>query len=233
MQIKKKNKKTKLRKEFFLLTKIIHSNICISSSSSSSLRRDSTISARSAKAISENEIVDSLPAEETERSGRLFDLAMDSLTNFMESHSLEVKFPKESTQAVARAIEEGRGKLKKVAGPLLLAFGAKLIALVPLFLGGLIFLAIKALIVSKIAFVLAAILGFQKFGGGAGAGLGLLSKVTGGGLGGGWQSGAQSAGWSSGTGAGVAQYPYARTYDNAQDLAYNAYSGEIPAQEQQ
>ena len=194
-----------------------------------SLRRDSTISARSAKAISENEIVDSLPAAESERSGRLFDLAMDSLTNFIESHSLEVKFPKESSEAVARAIEEGRGKLKKVAGPLLLAFGAKLIALVPLFLGGLIFLAIKALIVSKIAFVLAAILGFQKFGGGAG-GLGLLSSKLSG-LGGGWQSGAQSAGWSSGTGV-AQQYPYARTYDNAQDLAYNAYAGDIPAQEQ-
>lgn len=75
---------------------------------------------------------------------------MDSLANFVESHSLEVKFPKEASQQVARAIEEGRGKLKKVAGPLLLAFGAKLIALVPLFLGGLIFLAIKALIVSKV-----------------------------------------------------------------------------------
>lgn len=202
--------------------------------------RDSTISARSAKAISENEIVDSLPIEESERSGRLFDMAMDSLTNFIGSHSLEVKFPKESSQAVARAIEEGRGKLKKVAGPLLLAFGAKLVALIPLFLGALIFLAIKALIVSKIAFVLAAILGFQRFGlggglGGVGGTLGLLSKVTNGGLGGaGWNNGGQpAAGWSSGTGvAANSAYPYARTYDNAQDLAYNAYSGEIPAQEQ-
>lgn len=157
---------------------------------------------------------------------------MDSLANFVESHSLEVKFPKETSQAVARAIEEGRGKLKKVAGPLLLAFGAKLIALVPLFLGGLIFLAIKALVVSKIAFVLAAILGLQKFGAGGG-GLGLLSKVTGGagGTGGlsGWSSGGQSgAGWSSGSGLS-SQYPYARNYDNAQDLAYNAYAGEVPA----
>lgn len=156
---------------------------------------------------------------------------MDSLTNFIESHSLEVKFPKETSQTVARAIEEGRGKLKKVAGPLLLAFGAKLIALVPLFLGGLIFLAIKALVVSKIAFVLAAILGLQKFGTG-GSGLGLLSKVTGGGVGGGWSSGASNAGWSSGSGLS-SQYPYARNYENAQDLAYNAYAGEIPAAEQQ
>lgn len=153
---------------------------------------------------------------------------MDSLTNFANSHTLEVKFPKETTQHVARAIEEGRGKLKKVAGPLLLAFGAKLIALVPLFLGGLIFLAIKALVVSKIAFILAAILGFQKFGA-AGNGLGLLSKVTNGV--GGWSSGAQTNGWSSGSGISQ-QYPYARNYENAQDLAYNAYAGEIPAAEQ-
>lgn len=161
---------------------------------------------------------------------------MDSLANFVESHSLEVKFPKETSQQVARAIEEGRGKLKKVAGPLLLAFGAKLIALVPLFLGGLIFLAFKALIVSKIAFVLAAVLGLQKFGAGGG-GLNLLSKVTGGGVGGGvggaggWSSGAQSGGWSSGAGLG-SQYPYARNYDNAQDLAYNAYAGEVSATQQ-
>lgn len=192
--------------------------------------RDPSVSARNAKAISENEITDSLPADESERSGRLFDLAMDSLTNFIESHSLEVKFPKETSQQVARAIEEGRGKIKKFVGPLLLAFGTKLIAFVPLFLGGLIFLAIKALVVSKIAFILAAILGFQKFSAGGG-GLGLLSKVTNG-VSGGWPSGASNSAWTSGSSLSQ-QYPYARNYENAQDLAYNAYSGEVPAAAQQ
>lgn len=196
-------------------------------------RRDATVSARSAKAISENEIADSLPAESSERSSRLYDLAMDSLTSFIESHTLEVKFPKDASQEFARAIEEGRGKLKKVAGPLLLAFGAKLVALIPLFLGGLIFLAIKALVVSKIAFVLAAILGLQKFGSGGG-GLGLLGKVANGVQGWSGAGAGGSGGWSSGaTGLGT-QYPYARTYDNAQDLAYNAYhnNGEISAEQQ-
>lgn len=142
---------------------------------------------------------------------------------------MEVKFPKDASESVARAIEEGRGKLKKVAGPLLLAFGAKLVALVPLFLGGLIFLAIKALVVSKIAFVLAALLGLQKFGSG-GSGLNLLGKL-GNGVGG-WSQGlSQGSGWSSGSGI-ASQYPYARNYDNAQDLAYNAYNGEIPAAQQ-
>lgn len=189
------------------------------------------MSARSAKAISENEIIDSLPAETSERTSRLFDLAMDSVTNFLDTHSLEVKFPKETSQEVARAIEEGRGKLKKIGGPLLLAVGAKLIALVPLFLGGLVFLAFKALVVSKIAFVLAAILGLQRFGGaGAGGGLGLLGKVANGVQG--WSSGSQgSQGWASSPVG--SSYPYARNYDNAQDLAYNAYSGEQQQQQQE
>lgn len=192
--------------------------------------RDPTVSARSGKALSENEIVESLPAESSERTSRLFDMAVDSLTNFMDSHSLSVKFPQETTQEVARAIEEGRGKLKKLGGPLLLAIGAKLVALIPLFLGGLIFLALKALVVSKIAFVLAAILGLSKLGGGVGGGLGggLLGKVSNG-LG--WPStNQQSSGWSSGS-AG-ASYPYARNYETGQDLAYQAYNGEVSATQQ-
>lgn len=189
------------------------------------------MSARGAKAISENEIVDSLPIESTERSGRLYDLAVDALSSFVGSHSLELKFPKESSQEFARAIEEGRGKLKKFIAPLILAFGAKIVALIPLFLGGLIFLAIKALIVSKIAFVLAALTGLQKLGAGAG-GLNLLGKFTGNAQpSAGWSAATPSAGWSSGTGA-AAQYPYARNYDTAQDLAYNAYATDSLAQPQ-
>lgn len=194
------------------------------------ISRDPAVSARSGKAISENEIIDSLPVDKTERAGRLVDLAMDSLTSFLDTHSLEVKFPKEASQDMARAIEEGRGKLKKIAGPLILAVGAKLIALVPLFLGGLIFLAIKALVVSKIAFVLAAILGLQKLGAGSGGGLNLLGKLANGGGAQGWSSGAQTgSGWSSPAVGG--SYPYARNYDTAQDVAYNAYSGEQQTQQ--
>lgn len=188
------------------------------------INRDSTASARSGKAISENEIIESLPAESSERSNRLYDMAVNSFATFLDSHTMEVKFPQESSQEVARAIEEGRGKLKKVAGPLLLAFGAKLIALIPLFIGGLIFLAFKALVVSKIAFVLAALLGLQKFGTATG-GFNLLGKVVNGGFG----SGLPGSWAASSLGS---QYPYARTYENAQDMAYSAYSGEVPADQQ-
>lgn len=160
---------------------------------------------------------------------------MDAFSSFIESHSLEVKFPKETSQEVARAIEEGRGKLKKFITPLLLAFGAKLVSLIPIFLGGLVFLAVKALVVSKIAFVLAALLGLQKLGAG-GSGLNLLGKVVNGAQswssGGGGGAAVQNTGWSSGAGVASQQYPYARTYENAQDLAYHAYNGEVTAQQE-
>lgn len=126
---------------------------------------------------------------------------MDSLTNFIDSHSLKVKLSSDSSHAFARAIEEGRAKYKKLAGPALLL--------------GAFCMAVKALIASKIALALSL---FRHGGHSAG----LLARVTGNSMGGGIASGAQQAGWTSGTGV-AAQYPYARTYDIAQDLAYNTY----------
>lgn len=122
----------------------------------------------------------------------------------------------------------GRGKkklkkLKKLLGPILLGLGSKIFALLPLFLVGLAFLAFKALIVSKIALVLAGVLAVSKMMsgggglGGLGSGLGILGKVAGlsagaggllgglGGLSGGSGAGAGYAGGATGaTGAGYA-----------------------------
>lgn len=173
---------------------------------------------------------------------------MDSLSNFFSSHKLEVQFPEETTTDIARAIEEGnikfndstwhsnakrlkfdrlgRGKIKKIAAPIILAIGAKVIALIPIFLGGLILLATKALVVAKIAFILASILGFQKLSGAGGSGFNLLSKFSGasansapqwGNAAPAWSNAAQTQGWSSGS---ANSYPYARSYD-AQDMAYS------------
>lgn len=151
-------------------------------------------SARSAKAISENEIIDSLPAEESERSGRLYDLAMDSLVNFFDSHSLEVKLPTESTQFFARAIEERRKK-KKMLPALALA------------------LAIKALILAKLALL-------SKFCKGGGGHKGHYHagyvKVVGN------EAGAAQTELSPSP-SFAEQYLYDRGYDSGQDLAYNAY----------
>lgn len=115
-----------------------------------------------------------------------------------------------------------------------MAIGAKLVALIPIFLGGLILLATKALVVAKIAFLLAASLAAQKLIGGGGSGFNLLSKFAGAGQGAqGWSGAGNQAGWSTGgaaaqgwsSGAASSQYPYARSYD-AQEIAYN---GQVPA----
>ena len=91
--------------------------------------RNSTSLIRSVNAISENEIINSLPTDQLERGGRLFDFAMDSLINFIVSHSLEIKFP----ETFVQVIEEGRGLKKKWMSLLTLA------------------IALKALILAKIA----------------------------------------------------------------------------------
>lgn len=142
--------------------------------------------------------------------------------------------------------------MKKKLIPIIMALvGKKIFAIVPLFLVGLAVLAFKALITAKIALLLAGILTISKAfgsGGGGGSGGGLLGKVAGlsgggilsalsSGLGGGSagnyansgssgsggyaSSGSQAGGWSSGS--GNAAYPYARSYDEAQDLAYSGH----------
>uniref|UniRef100_A0A182VS86 Uncharacterized protein n=1 Tax=Anopheles minimus TaxID=112268 RepID=A0A182VS86_9DIPT len=206
--------------------------------------RDPTVPAeRTGKAISENEIVSTLPSDSEQKTDALFDLAIDSAKRLFSARSIQFKLPEETTETIARSLEEGRllkkgKKLKKVLGPLVLALGGKLFALLPLFLGAVALLAVKALLVSKVAFVMAAVLAAQKFlGGGGGSPLNLLSKVAGGSSGGvvgggasagagGWSSGASAGGWSN-TGAASAQYPYARSYDTAQELAYSA---QVPSQ---
>lgn len=104
--------------------------------------------------------------------------------------------------------EEGRGKKKKMGGFLLLplVLGGTLI---PLALGALALLAGKALIVSKLALVLAGIIG--------------LKKLLSGGHGGGHDSGHEVvvAGGGHGGGSG-----WGRSYekDQAQKMAYSAYA---------
>ncbi|XP_055616041.1 uncharacterized protein LOC129762080 [Toxorhynchites rutilus septentrionalis] len=200
---------------------------------------------RMGKSVSENEIISTLQTNAEDKSDVLFDMAIDSAKRLFAARSIQFKLPEEASETIARSIEEGRllkkgKKLKKILGPLVLAIGGKLFALMPLLLGGVALLALKALFVSKIALVLAVILAVKKFVGGAVEGastLGLLSKAVGGAAAGagalgsaalaGGASGAGGSGWASGGGAsgwnqGGAQYPYARSYDTAQDLAYNA-----------
>lgn len=154
------------------------------------------VSGRSGRAISENEIIDSLPAEGSERSGGIFDLAMESMANFFGSHSLIVKFPTENS-FIGRAIKELRHKKKKKHWMPQLALA----------------LAIKALILAKLALLSK----FCKGGGGHHAGLVKLVDNSGGGA-------VAQQEMNAGTGF-AEQYPYSRAYEKtqAQNLAYNSY----------
>lgn len=126
----------------------------------------------------ELELEASLPRSLNEREDALNTLIFDKITNFLQSHTLQVrlstlniktfiklflllqvKFP--SGEEIKRSLEEARGKKKKMAGLLLipLILGGTLI---PLALGALALLAGKALIVSKLALVLAGIIGLKK-----------------------------------------------------------------------
>lgn len=99
----------------------------------------------------------------------------------------------------------------------MMGFAMKMAALVPVAIAGLYLLAGKALIVSKIALLLAGIIGIKK----------LLSSKQGGGSSG-WSSGGSSGGWQSagghGSGGGGGGGGWDRRSNEAQNIAYNAYS---------
>lgn len=111
----------------------------------------------------------------------------------------------------------GRGKMKKMMSMMMMGFAMKMAAMVPVAIAGLYLLAGKALIVSKIALLLAGIIGIKK----------LLSSKSGGGGGGsgGWSSGGGSGGWSSSGGhGGGGGGGWDRRSNEAQNIAYNAYA---------
>jgi hypothetical protein len=93
--------------------------------------------------------------------------------------------------------------MKKMMSMMMMGFMMKLAAMVPVAIAGLYILAGKALIVSKIALLLAGIIALKKL---------VSSKQSG---------GAAQSGWSSGGGGG-----WERKFgnaDEAQDLAYQGY----------
>ncbi|KAF5286524.1 hypothetical protein FQR65_LT12528 [Abscondita terminalis] len=152
---------------------------------------------------SEAELEATLPRG-LDRENALNSLIIEKLSNFFNTHSLQVKFP--SSSDIQRSLsDEGRGKKKKMSGILMLPLllGGTLI---PLALGALALLAGKALIVSKIALVLAAILGLKKLLGG--------------------HSGGNQSGHEVVVAGPTNGGAWARSYDReqAQKLAYSAFA---------
>ncbi|KAJ0170874.1 hypothetical protein K1T71_013646 [Dendrolimus kikuchii] len=144
--------------------------------------------------INEVEVEEANPRSLDESS--LDNLILDKIIRFMQSHTIQIKFPTSSD------IEEGRGRRKKLAP--LLAIPVLLGGiLVPLAFGALALLAGKALIVSKLALVLAGIIGLKKLLSPSGAGHEAHEVVV--------SAGHSGSGWS-------------RSMEKAQDLAYNAHA---------
>ncbi|KAG5876227.1 hypothetical protein JTB14_011670 [Gonioctena quinquepunctata] len=119
----------------------------------------------------------------------------------------------------------GGGKKKGMGmmGMMMMGIGAKMAALVPLAIGGLFLLALKAFIIAKIALLLSGIIAVKKLlGSKQGAG-GSGGHSSGGHSSGGWQSssdggGGHGGGWQS-SGGGWDK----RSLDEAQNLAYKAH----------
>jgi hypothetical protein len=111
--------------------------------------------------------------------------------------------------------------MKKKLMPILMLVGVKLMALLPLALGVIGLMAVKALFVGKLAFIIAAIIAFQKFFTGGSSISSFKAPET-------WTSSA-SSGWNSPTsGSG----PYYRRSLQAHDMAYSAQIPQVDTNSQ-
>ncbi|XP_055677156.1 uncharacterized protein LOC129786282 [Lutzomyia longipalpis] len=155
----------------------------------------------------------SLPRNAEARDEALTTLLADRVARFLSSRTVMVTLPKVSPDEIGRSVEEGRGKMKKMMSMMMMGFAMKMAAMIPVAIAGLYVLAGKALIISKIALLLAGIIALKKL---------LSQKNSGGGGGGGWSSGGSGGGWSSGGGGGHGGGWDRRSLE-AQDLAYRGY----------
>ncbi|XP_026678299.1 uncharacterized protein LOC103507677 isoform X2 [Diaphorina citri] len=180
---------------------------------------------RNSRSLVTEEEVTSQLEKEGDKSGRLLEMIFDNAAKFLQTHTVQFKLPMASEE-VSRALDEGRGKLsKKKFTPILMLLGAKIFAILPIIIGVVGIMAVKALFIGKLAILLAGFLAIQKFasGSGFGGGLGKLSPdsyVSG-------PSSSHSAGWSApAAGAAPSGGYYKRSYQDAQNMAYSAQTPE-------
>ncbi|XP_050357726.1 uncharacterized protein LOC126778277 isoform X2 [Nymphalis io] len=155
--------------------------------------------------ISENDIDANLPRNMDNKDEALTDMLWNRIAAFANSRTIQLSLPKMSGEELNKGVEEGRGKMKKMMGMMMMGAAMKMAAMIPLAIAGLFILAGKALIVSKIALLLAGIIALKK----------IIAQKNGGGGG-----GHESHGWSSGGGSSGGWDR--RSYD-ASDLAYSGY----------
>ncbi|CAG4970415.1 unnamed protein product [Colias eurytheme] len=103
-----------------------------------------------------------LSADPKERESQLEERIVENVGDFLDNHVLQLRLSDDSGES--RGLdEEGRGKKKKNKKklkqllPILLLLKLKMAALIPLFLGIIAFVAVKAVFLGKIAFAVNAI----------------------------------------------------------------------------
>lgn len=161
-----------------------------------------------------------LPTEEELRGqlqqqpSKVTDMVVNSAIRFLQSRTLQFKFPQTNPEELSRAIEEGRGKLKKKVLPILGFLAVKIVAVLPILLGIIGFFALKALVFGKLALLIAGVMAFQKYASASG-GFGKIADT--------WSSAnVQASPWPasaapSTNGGGY----YRRSMQEAQQMAYN------------
>ncbi|XP_043600133.1 uncharacterized protein LOC122575374 [Bombus pyrosoma] len=92
----------------------------------------------------------------------LNEILFDRVASLLNSFNVQIRLPRTSPGELKQGMEEGRGKMKKMMGMMMMGMAMKLAALIPIALGVLFLLAGKALIISKIALVLSLIIGLKK-----------------------------------------------------------------------
>lgn len=92
----------------------------------------------------------------------LTEILFDRVASLLNSFNIQIRLPRTSPGELKRGMEEGRGKMKKMMGMMMMGVAMKMAALIPIALGVLFLLAGKALIISKIALVLSLIIGLKK-----------------------------------------------------------------------
>ncbi|XP_076295421.1 DUF1676 domain-containing protein Osi14 [Lasioglossum baleicum] len=178
--------------------------------------------ARSEKDLkTELDIMNELPRDASERAVELVNMLYKSTMSFIKSHSLKLSMPEDAS--ISRALDEGRGKLKKMILPIVAAVAVKLFALVPILLGSLGLLVVKALFVGKLALLVAGVLAFQRLFGASSKGQANIFSKN-----------AQPAwidngsqGWSSGAVAQQQGY-YKRSFEHQKDAHDMAYAAQAP-----
>jgi len=108
--------------------------------------------------------------------------------------------------------------------PLIAAAGLKIFALVPILLGGLGLLALKALFFGKIALLVAGVMAFQRLFGNSNVAGSFFGKNPTPNL---WYDSNSAAAWNAGNAVGLQHQGY-RSFDDAkvdaQNLAYSAHA---------